>query len=206
MPPFIYGTAWKKERTKELVTMAVKLGFRGIDTACQPKHYHEPGVGDALESLYAEGVVSRADIFLQTKFTSINGQDPARVPYNPHSPLTDQVLESFDVSLQNLRTSYIDSLVLHGPLPKFADTMTVWRAMEGIQESGRARQIGISNCYELPTLRRLYEEARVKPTVLQNRFYRDSGYDVQVREFCAQHGIRYQSFWTLTANPHILKS
>ena len=39
--PIIYGTAWKKERTAELVVAAVLAGFRGIDTACQPKHYQE---------------------------------------------------------------------------------------------------------------------------------------------------------------------
>ncbi len=44
MPPIMYGTAWKKEQTEELVVEAVKQGFRGIDTACQPKHYYEPGM------------------------------------------------------------------------------------------------------------------------------------------------------------------
>ena len=39
MPRLIYGTAWKKEATSQLVLRAVLLGFRGIDTACQPKHY-----------------------------------------------------------------------------------------------------------------------------------------------------------------------
>jgi diketogulonate reductase-like aldo/keto reductase len=206
MPPFMYGTAWKKERTKDLVEMAVRVGFRGIDTACQPKHYHEPGVGEALEALYTGGVITRPEIFLQTKFTSFNGQDPHRIPYDPDSPLEEQVLQSFTVSLQNLKTEYVDSLVLHGPLARFPDTVAVWRAMENIHDRGGARQIGISNVYDLSTLRKLYDEARVKPTVLQNRFYKDSGYDVQIREFCALHGIAYQSFWTLTANPHILKS
>ena len=41
MPKIIYGTAWKKERTAQLVEQAIVAGFRGIDTACQPKHYHE---------------------------------------------------------------------------------------------------------------------------------------------------------------------
>ena len=39
MPRLIYGTAWKKEATTQLVIDAVLNGFRGIDTACQPKHY-----------------------------------------------------------------------------------------------------------------------------------------------------------------------
>ena len=43
MPPIVYGTAWKKERTRELVLQALQAGYRGIDTACQPKHYAETG-------------------------------------------------------------------------------------------------------------------------------------------------------------------
>ena len=43
MPSIVYGTAWKKERTAELVIAAVRAGFRAIDTACQPKHYHDAG-------------------------------------------------------------------------------------------------------------------------------------------------------------------
>lgn len=48
VPEIIYGTAWKKDRTAALVEQAIRLGFRGLDTACQPKHYHEPGVGAGL--------------------------------------------------------------------------------------------------------------------------------------------------------------
>ena len=45
-PHLIYGTAWKKDDTARYVSEAVKAGFRFIDTACQPKHYNEPGVGN----------------------------------------------------------------------------------------------------------------------------------------------------------------
>lgn len=206
MPRFMYGTAWKKERTKELVELAVRTGFRGIDTACQPKHYHEPGVGDALQSLYSQGIISRSGVFLQTKFTSLNGQDPNRIPYDKDAPLSQQVHQSFNISCTNLRSEYIDSLVLHSPMAQFAETLTVWRAFEEIHAQGRVRQLGISNCYSLNTLKQLYSEAVVKPTVLQNRFYAESGYDEEVRQFCKENGIAYQSFWTLTANPHILKT
>jgi diketogulonate reductase-like aldo/keto reductase len=48
--------------------------------------------------------------------------------------------------------------------------------------------------------------AKVKPLFLQNRFYADSGYDVQLREFCRHNKVHNQSFWTLTANPHVLHS
>eukprot|EP01038_Epipyxis_sp_PR26KG_P009641 gene9641-12980_t len=206
IPPIIYGTAWKKTRTKELVELAVRTGFRGIDTACQPKHYNEPGVGEALENLYANNIIKREDLFLQTKFTSIRGQDPTSIPYDISKSLHDQVRESFTISCANLKTTYLDSLVMHSPMERFSDTMIVWRAFEEIYKEGGTKRIGLSNTYDFKLLKKLYEDAEIKPSVLQNRFYRDSGYDREIREFCLHHNIQYESFWTLTANPHILKS
>ncbi len=55
LPWIIYGTAWKKERTADLVVKAIQAGFRGIDTACQPKHYNEPLLGVALNRLKDHG-------------------------------------------------------------------------------------------------------------------------------------------------------
>lgn len=62
--PFIYGTAWKKSRTEELVQMAVAKGFRKFDTAAQPKHYQEPLVGAALREAYKDGNLKREDIYV----------------------------------------------------------------------------------------------------------------------------------------------
>src|SRR5687767_8148265 len=104
MPRLIYGTAWKKEKTAELVIKAVKTGFRGIDTACQPRHYNEPLVGEALEELKKSGI-EREALFLQTKFTSLGGQDPNQTPYDKNAPLEKQVAQSFEVSQKNLRTN-----------------------------------------------------------------------------------------------------
>ena len=47
-PSIFYGTAWKKDKTAELVETAIRAGFRAVDTACQPKHYNEKGVGEGL--------------------------------------------------------------------------------------------------------------------------------------------------------------
>jgi diketogulonate reductase-like aldo/keto reductase len=205
MPRIMYGTAWKKDQTARLVEKAVRYGFSGIDTACQPKHYHEAGVGEALAALKGHGL-SREQIFLQTKFTPLAGQDPNRVPYHPDAPLQEQVAQSFATSQKNLGTEYVDSLVLHSPLPRWDQLLTVWQAMEAIHDRGGARQLGISNCYDPVLFQRLHQEVRVKPSVLQNRFYADTGYDKELRAFCRERGIVYQSFWTLTANPHILQS
>ena len=202
-PRIIYGTAWKKTHTAELVRKAIQLGFRGIDTACQPKHYHEAGVGAGVTACLNERL-SRADLYLQTKFTPLSGQDPNRVPYDPRARLAEQVAQSFQASLRNLQTSYLDCLVLHSPLTDAAQSIEVWQAMEAICDDAGTRQLGISNCYSLEYLERLYRSARVKPAVVQNRFYAETDYDREIRAFCKQRRIIYQSFWTLTANPHVL--
>lgn len=207
MPPMLYGTAWKKDRTAGLVTEAIRRGFRGVDTACQPKHYSEQLVGEGITAALDAGLVrSREELFLQTKYTPLRGQDPKNVPYDPYSPLEQQVEDSFQRSLENLGTDYVDSLLLHSPLPTLQDTLVAWRAFEAIHKAGNARCLGISNCYDLSFLEGLYNAAEVKPSVLQNRFYPDSGHDVDLRNFCSGKGITYQSFWTLTGNRDALQS
>src|SRR5260221_14665087 len=89
-PDFIYGTAWKEDRTPALTELALHAGFRAIDTANQRRHYFEAGVGQGLAAVYAAGIVTRSDIFLQTKFTYQRGQDH-RLPYDPSAPLTTHV-------------------------------------------------------------------------------------------------------------------
>jgi len=148
--------------------------------------------------------VARASLYLQTKFTPISGQDPARLPYDARAPLPQQIEQSCAVSLEHLRTDYLDGLLLHSPLSDGRETLQAWRALEALVERGLVRGIGISNCYGLDQLQQLWQAARIKPTVLQNRFYRDSGYDLELRAFCRAHAIVYQSFWTLTANAHLL--
>jgi diketogulonate reductase-like aldo/keto reductase len=210
LPGILYGTAWKKDVTERLVAEAIRQGFRGIDTACQPKHYDEAGVGrgvaQSLGSLTPEGSLTRGDLFLQTKFTPVDGHDPRRIPYDPSAPIEEEVAQSFETSQRNLGTDYVDSLVLHSPLANDAETLAAWRALEVIAERGAARQLGISNCYSLKSLEALYLAARVKPAVVQNRFHKATGYDAGIRKFCRAQGIVYQSFWTLTANPHVLES
>jgi diketogulonate reductase-like aldo/keto reductase len=203
MPRMLYGTAWKKEQTEALVLQAIRAGFRGIDTACQPKHYHEPGVGAALAACLDAGL-ARDELFVQTKFTSPSGQDPKRTPYDPDGSPAEQVAQSFETSLRNLQTQYVDSLVLHSPYSRDEQTLDVWRAMEQLVDHGGVRQLGISNCYSLKTLESLYRASRIKPAVLQNRFYAETDYDWEIRSFCREQNIVYQSFWTLTANPQLL--
>ena len=207
VPRILYGTAWKNADTENLVDLALETGFRGIDTACQPKHYIEAGVGAGIAAAIAGGLKNapaRADLYVQTKFTSLSGQDPKRVPYDPDAPLPEQINQSIAASLRNLRTDYLDCVLLHSPMPTMAQTFSAWRSLETCIDAGLVRQLGISNCYALPDLEQLCGGARIKPAVIQNRFYADTGYDREIRAYCRQNGIIYQSFWTLSANPHLL--
>lgn len=205
IPMIFYGTAWKKDRTKDLVKLAIHTGFRSIDTACQPRHYNEPGVGEALLEIYASQLVQRQDLFLQTKYTPIKGQDVNNMPYLETDSLEEQVKKSITTSLANLHTNYIDALLIHSPLPTIEETLQVWKVLESYQITGVIRYLGISNCYDLDMLKSIYEQVNIKPKFLQNRFYKETNYDKSIREFCHTNDIIYESFWTLTANPHILK-
>ena len=169
IPAFIYGTAWKKDQTARLVELAVDSGFTAIDTANQLIHYQEALVGEALLGLAKKGV-KRESLFLQTKFTSVSGQDH-RTPYDQSADLPTQVQQSFESSLQHLHTDYLDSYVLHGPSSRWGLSQAdwdVWGAMEEYYQSGKAKMIGISNV-QADQLRELCDKVSVKPMVVQNR-------------------------------------
>lgn len=206
VPRFLYGTAWKEGETGRLTRLALRAGFRGIDTANQRRHYHEAAVGQAVAEAIAGGLVTREDVFLQTKFTFRPGQDH-RLPYDPEAPIGVQVEQSFASSLEHLGTDMIDSYVLHGPSVRAglaAADWEAWRAMEAIHESGRARLLGVSNV-TVEQLGLLCESARVRPRFVQNRCYAALGWDRDVREYCAANGIVYQGFSLLTANVAALR-
>jgi len=204
-PPFLYGTAWKEERTPALTALALRAGFRGIDTANQRRHYVEAGVGEALAAAYRDGVVTRADLFLQTKFTYRGGQDH-RLPYDPAADLTTQVAQSMASSLEHLGTDHVDSYVLHGPASGHgwteADAET-WAAMVRERDAGRARRVGVSNV-SLRHLEQLEASGAELPVFVQNRCFARVGWDRDVRAFCAARHIVYQGFSLLTANPEVL--
>jgi len=66
VPKLIYGTAWKGDRTADLVYTAIRMGFRGIDTAAQPKHYREDLVAEGVKRAIAEGIVTREELFVSS--------------------------------------------------------------------------------------------------------------------------------------------
>src|SRR5437868_43781 len=101
VPRFLYGTAWKEDDTERLTELALRTGFRGIDTANQRRHYDEAGVGRAVRTLIGSGLVRRDELFLQTKYTFRAAQDH-RLPYDANAPIAVQVEQSFASSAAHL--------------------------------------------------------------------------------------------------------
>jgi diketogulonate reductase-like aldo/keto reductase len=204
-PDFLYGTAWKENRTSALTEQALRTGFRAIDTANQRRHYFEEGVGQALAVAYGTGLATRKDLFLQTKFTYRQGQDH-RLPYDPVAALATQVAQSMASSLEHLGTDHVDSYVLHGPSSNYgwieADA-EVWEAMRKERDAGRTRLLGVSNV-SLQNLQQLAATRAELPSFVQNRCYARFGWDRAVRQFCQQHKIIYQGFSLLTANQEVV--
>ncbi len=205
VPTFLYGTAWKEERTAELVREALRAGFLGVDTANQRRHYHEVQVGKALREAEAAGEARAQDLFIQTKFTHRAGQDH-RLPYDPEAPVSRQVVQSFRSSLEHLGVEVLDSYVLHGPTrPRTLgdEDLQAWRAMEEVHGQGGCRLLGVSN-FSAGQLEELLAMARVAPAFVQNRCFARAGWDAPVRRLCSGRGIVYQGFSLLTANPQVL--
>jgi diketogulonate reductase-like aldo/keto reductase len=206
IPSFLYGTAWKEDRTAALTELAIRSGFRAIDTANQRRHYFEAGVGQGLAAAYRAGLVTRTDLFLQTKFTYQEGQDH-RLPYDPAATLSVQVAQSMASSLEHLGTDHVDSFVLHGPASGSHWTtgdFETWQAMIKERDAGRTLLLGVSNI----SLAQLHQMARAHaepPAFVQNRCYAIRGWDRDVRAFCRERNIIYQGFSLLTANVEVLR-
>ncbi|KAK4226451.1 putative NAD(P)H-dependent D-xylose reductase [Podospora fimiseda] len=206
MPQMIYGTAWKKDLTSSLVHQAIKSGFRAIDTAAMKRHYDEALTGQGIRQAINEGIVTRKDLWIQTKYTP---QDPDFL--SAGTSISAQIKASITNSLSNLSVSddeapYLDALILHSPFPTVSQTLEAWN--EGLQpfiESKQIRYLGISNT-PLFVLKALYDQGKTKPYIVQNRFRAEEyNWDLGTRKFCEEKGIKYQGFWTLTGNPEVWK-
>jgi diketogulonate reductase-like aldo/keto reductase len=131
------------------------------------------------------------------------------MPYDASQPLEQQIHTSIASSLKNLTfpgsgEPYIDCLVLHSPLRTIEETLQAWKVFESYVPS-KIRTLGISNT-TLDVLQAVFMGGKIMPSVVQNRFYPATRWDVPLRKFCREEGIVFQTFWTLTGNPGLLKS
>jgi diketogulonate reductase-like aldo/keto reductase len=85
------------------------------------------------------------------------------------------------------------------------DDWAAWGMLEKLYQEGRARAIGVSNV-SAGQIEELCRDAKIKPAFVQNRCYAARSWDAEAREVCRKHGVVYQGFSLLTANPHVVGS
>ena len=167
----------------------------------QPRHSREDLACAGVRRALADGTIgSRADLFLQTKFTPILYQDVEMTPYDRSVPIDQQVCQSIESSLRNfvvthVEESYIDWFVLHSAMPGVhgvADMAEAWRAMEAFVPR-RVRRLGFSSVQDEGGIEQLEvlltsPEIKVRPSVAQDPFDPASGFGAATRRRIAEVG------------------
>eukprot|EP00581_Thalassiosira_minuscula_P031224 CAMPEP_0183785944 /NCGR_PEP_ID=MMETSP0739-20130205/66765_1 /TAXON_ID=385413 /ORGANISM="Thalassiosira miniscula, Strain CCMP1093" /LENGTH=342 /DNA_ID=CAMNT_0026029965 /DNA_START=401 /DNA_END=1429 /DNA_ORIENTATION=+ len=180
---------------------------------CPPSPFHdeynEAGVGEG----WKESGVPRNELYLQTLFlpNSVNGygtqncklDEKYLCPPSPDLSVEDQVHLSIKSSLHNLQTNYIDAVLVynfHYELQKYEDTLEAWKVLERYVDRGIIRHLGVVSVHYKEYLIKLYEDTRIKPAIIQNRFHLNSGYDMDLRPIIKNLGMENQLFWILSGS------
>lgn len=168
IPQIGFGTSQAADAASS-VAEALRAGYRHIDTA--QMYGNESGVGEGVR---ASGV-PREEVFVTTKLN------------NGHHATAD-VHRTFEESLNRLGFDYVDLFLIHWPLPFLeTDYVETWKAMLELQDSGRARAVGVSN-FQPEHLERIIEATGVTPAVNQIEVHPYFAND-ELRAFCRERGI-----------------
>jgi 2,5-diketo-D-gluconate reductase A len=172
------------EDTAATVRTALEIGYRHIDTA--QMYANEKGVGDGIR---AAGV-DRGAVFVTSKLN--NGF---------HRP--DDARRSFDATLRELGSDYVDLFLIHWPLPTLydGDFVSTWKTLEEFKADGRARSIGVSN-FGIGHLQELARETGTTPAVNQIEVHPYFTND-EVRAYGIEHNIATQA-WSPIARGAVL--
>ncbi len=189
IPEIGFGTWQTTEDVQKTVKEALKAGYKHIDTAAI--YGNEAEIGEAIE----ESGIDRKDLYLTTKIWNSNRS-------------SEGVKYSVEQSLKNLKTNYLDLLLIHWPAnaKQFDNWKEInaetWKAMEELYKSGVVKAIGVSN-FMLPQIKALLETAEVIPVVNQIEFH--PGYtQPQVVDFCKEEGIAIEA-WSPIGSGRLLK-
>ncbi len=173
----------KPADTAEATAQALEIGYRHIDTA--QMYGNEKEVGEAV----AKSGLDRGDIFITSK---VNNNQQTR----------DEVLASFDETLDKLGSEYVDLMLIHWPLATVRDFTIAWKALEEVYRDGRARSIGVSN-FQPHHIRRLKAETEIPPAVNQIEVHPYLT-QVEVREFDTDNEIVTEA-WSPIAQGGVLE-
>ena len=194
MPNIGFGTAALGADTSEVVSKALKLGYRHIDTAMAREWYREDLVGKAIQS----SGIDRSSLFITSKIHPRDlGEIPTRV--------------AITTSLSNVRTTYLDLMLLHyskcfGNLCKEEPAGTwkdSWRVLEESVDKGHLRSIGVSN-FGISELKQLLEFSRIPPAVVQSHSDPLQPNNA-LQDFCAAHNIQFVAYSSL-GTQHAMRS
>lgn len=171
MPMLGYGVYQvSKDECERCVLDALEVGYRHIDTA--QSYFNEEEVGNAI----AKSGVKREDIFLTTKvWVEHYGYDETK--------------KSIAVSLEKLKTDYIDLVLLHQP---FSDVYGAWRALEELYEKGVIKAIGVSNFYP-DRLVDICSFARIKPMVNQVETH-PHDQQIEAHKWMEKYGVQHEAW------------
>jgi 2,5-diketo-D-gluconate reductase A len=173
------------EATAAAVRTAVEIGYRHIDTA--QMYGNERGVGQGIR----DAGLDRGQMFITSKLN--NGF---------HAP--DDARRSFEATLRELGTDYVDLFLIHWPLPTLydGDFVSTWTTLEGFKADGRARSIGVSN-FEIHHLKELARKTATVPAVNQIEVHPYFTNDA-VRAYGVEHRIVTQG-WSPIARGAVLR-
>lgn len=200
--PLMYGTKSGGPQTAQLVKDAIDSGFRHIATGGHHQAHNESGVGAG----WKDSLVSREELFLQTCFVPWDGNDFQKQATDPESTpasIEEQVRLSIQTSLHNLQTNYLDAVLFHNfraKLYAYDEMMKAWRVLEDYVKKGTIRYLGMTSVHDAAYLERLMSDAMVKPSIIQNRFHSNRGYDVEMHETFMKHKLQVQRFWLLNGS------
>ncbi|KAL3782818.1 hypothetical protein ACHAWO_005731 [Cyclotella atomus] len=208
MGDIVYGAKSKGDDTARLVKEAIQSGFRHIATGGFHFEYNETGVGQG----WIESGVPRNELYLQTLFVSQSTENygvlncllEAVCPPLSGMSIEEQVKLSVQSSLHNLQTDYIDSVLVHNfraKLQPYEETLRAWKVLEDYVDKGIIRHLGIVSVHDKEYLTKLHNDARIKPTIIQNRFHSNRSYDINLRPVFKELGFEQnQLFWILTGS------
>jgi 2,5-diketo-D-gluconate reductase A len=162
-------------KTAEVVGLALKLGYRHIDTA--QMYGNERGVGEAI----AASGIPREQLYVTSKLGNAN-----------HRP--DDVRRSFEETLDKLGLGYLDLFLIHWPMPTQyeGDYVSTWKAVTEILGDGRLRSAGVSS-FQPDHLARIIHETGVVPVVNQievHPYFRNDA----ARAASRRHGMAIEAF------------
>ena len=164
------------DETERIVTDALEVGYRHIDTAAI--YGNEVGVGRAIE----KSGIPRDELFITTKlWNSDQG--------------TQSAFDAIDLSLEKLGLESVNLYLIHWPRPDLDKYLETWLALEQIKESGKAASIGVSN-FHVEHLEKILAGSDTVPAIDQIELH-PAFAQHEIRDFAASKGIHVEAWGPL---------